>query len=416
MILSEQFVKTVRGGKTPQLKADGGTGLALMVQAAKANGKDPTKTYYWRNPKTGRKLKIARVDTMKVTEARHIALQYTNMARQGIDPAMANKRKKERAAKTFDQVWNRYHASVVLHQKSGHEKTRMYEKDIKPALGDIALERVTTDDLRDAVRKATDRSNGAGRMVYAILGAFYTWCAEEGEVSESPMFKKRWPKPNCRTRFLKEHEIEWFLQACYELREGYTVAAGNGAKRKNKAVGRWAHAYEILLRTGQRMTEITDLVESEVDERESVMTLPPARFKGGREHALPLPKQVMLLLDSVDRPDTNDRYFQRLGQADRSLKAIRERMEMIAGEEIPSWSAHDLRRTFDTTMREAWDEEADRPVADGDVIEAILGHSLKGVARHYNHSTMLRNKRRVLNWWNDYLDGLVDTKTLKLAA
>lgn len=75
-----------------------------------------------------------------------------------------------------------------------------------------------------------------------------------------------------------------------------------------------------------------------------------------------------------------------------------------------------MRKTVDTNLREAWDEEADRPIADAAVIEAILGHSLRGVSRHYNFSTMVRNERRALNWWNDHLDSLMQPMALSDTA
>lgn len=71
---------------------------------------------------------------------------------------------------------------------------------------------------------------------------------------------------------------------------------------------------------------------------------------------------------------------------------------------------HDLRRTLTTTLAEAWDEEVDRPVADDAVIQAIRGKKLVGVEAHYNHAKMIRNKRRVLNWWNEWCDSLIEEK------
>lgn len=174
---------------------------------------------------------------------------------------------------------------------------------------------------------------------------------------------------------------------------------------------------EVLLRTGQRMSDITDLVESEVDFDERTLTLPANRFKGDRQHVIPLPTQVVDLLKTVDRPDRiSERLFQRLGQEDRNVKIIRAKMEVVADEPVPHWSIHTLRKTVDTHLREAWDEEADRSIADHDVIKGILGHSLKGVSKHYNFSTMLRNKWRVLTWWNAYLDKLMAENELAQAA
>lgn len=240
MILTEQMVKAIQPKNTVRMVSDGGTGLALMVQAKRSDGKPPAKTYYWRG-RVGasiKKLKIARVETMKVTQARTIAIQYTNDVRQGRDPTLARRTANAKASKTVDQVWNTYFAKVAMKQKSADEKWRIYESDVKPTLGSISLSAVRRDDLRVLVNQVLDRSEGGGRLVYYLLRAFFRWCEEEGHVDDSPMFSKQWNPPRPRDRFLKKREIKWLLQTCAELRPGYG-GKGTGVRRNN-AIGRWA--------------------------------------------------------------------------------------------------------------------------------------------------------------------------------
>lgn len=235
-----------------------------------------------------------------------------------------------------------------------------------------------------------------------LLSALFRWAEEEELVAANPMFKKKWPACRPRTRNLKDEETKWVLLACAAVRVD------------GRAAGRWASVVETLLRLGQRESDVKLLTDSELDLNQGLLTLPPERHKGGREHVLPLPSQVVDILCSVDRPDGSGRVFQRLGKKEDGLNAVRAKAEQLAGKPIPHWTLHDLRRTLDTQLRDA--EEEDRDVADHATIESILGHSLRGVSRHYNFSKLLRKKRRALTWWNAHLDALLKERVVAIAA
>ena len=60
---------------------------------------------------------------------------------------------------------------------------------------------------------------------------------------------------------------------------------------------------------------------------------------------------------------------------------------------------HDFRRTISTRMNN------DLAIAPH-VVEAILGHAVKGVAGIYNRADYLNEQRRALERWAEYLDRL----------
>ena len=385
------MIESAQPRTAPYMVADGGNGLYLKVEPT------GTKTFLWRWRCAGtiKKITIGRVGTIELDDAREVASSYTRAVRKGRDPALELKAEKARVKLNIDQAWARFETSYIerrLKPRTAAEYRRIYNKDIKPILGSTLVQSITTSDLRALIRDVTDRAESAGRLAYALLSVFYNWIIEEGFVETSPMFKKSW-KVRVRERHLREHEVRWLLKACAALRD-----------RKN-AVGRWACAVLALLRLAQRESNILKATEDNVIG--GMFVVGAADFKGNREHEVPLPEQVLKLLASVHRPDRNRRYFQRLGNETRNLNVIRAKMAEIAEQPVEHWCIHDLRRTFTTIVTDAWDEAADREVADDAVVEAILGHSLKGVKRHYSHARLLRSKRRVLDWWNGYLDGLL---------
>jgi integrase len=67
----------------------------------------------------------------------------------------------------------------------------------------------------------------------------------------------------------------------------------------------------------------------------------------------------------------------------------------VLGHEEP-WSLHDLRRTVATGLN-------DMGIAPH-IVEALLGHSIQGVAGIYNRSQYLPDKLDALNKWQDRLE------------
>lgn len=69
---------------------------------------------------------------------------------------------------------------------------------------------------------------------------------------------------------------------------------------------------------------------------------------------------------------------------------------------IPSWTAHDLRRTFATQLGEALHVD---PV----VIEKCLGHKMPRIMATYNKNEMLSQRREALNQWAQFIEDLIHT-------
>jgi integrase len=65
---------------------------------------------------------------------------------------------------------------------------------------------------------------------------------------------------------------------------------------------------------------------------------------------------------------------------------------------------HDLRRTASTLLHEKG--------FSGDVIEKALNHSIRGVRAIYNRAEHAGERKRMLQWWADFLDALMNESTV----
>ena len=70
---------------------------------------------------------------------------------------------------------------------------------------------------------------------------------------------------------------------------------------------------------------------------------------------------------------------------------------------VSDWRLHDLRRTVSTQMNEL-------AMAEPHIVEAVLGHTVRGVAGVYNRAKYEAGKRAALEAWGAHVLGLVGGK------
>ena len=73
----------------------------------------------------------------------------------------------------------------------------------------------------------------------------------------------------------------------------------------------------------------------------------------------------------------------------------------LAGQPIPAFTIHDLRRTASTLLHEnGWAS---------DVVEKALNHTIGGVRGVYNRAEYAPQRRDMLQFWADYIEQLMTT-------
>jgi integrase len=157
-----------------------------------------------------------------------------------------------------------------------------------------------------------------------------------------------------------------------------------------------------LILTGARRSEVAEIRWAEVDMAGRTWTLPASRAKNATECQIPLSDSAAEILRALPRIADSDLVFTRSGRVPiRGFHNVKTRIDalMPAG---PSWTLHDLRRTFASGC-------AKLGIA-VHVVEAALNHrsgSIRGIAAVYNRYDYGTEKRAAMAAWSRFVEQLV---------
>jgi integrase len=227
-----------------------------------------------------------------------------------------------------------------------------------------------------------------------VLSKFFGWCLEHRKVKVSPSVGVRAPRaPKARDRVLIDDEVVRFWNATDHLSEPFGAL------------------FRLLLLTGARLREVSDMRQSELSKDGATWTIPAVRVKNRRDHVVPLPPLGRSILSEIKQVVGKPGYiFSTTGNTPVSgFSKIKKRLdELIAvasekdGVEFAPFRLHDLRRSAATGM-------ANLGVAPH-VVEAALNHvsgSKAGVARVYNLASYREETKAALERWAAHVEGLV---------
>jgi integrase len=143
----------------------------------------------------------------------------------------------------------------------------------------------------------------------------------------------------------------------------------------------WGPFYQLLILTGDRRGEWAQARWDWLDEAWSQLEIPAKHYKTARSHVVPLSDLARRVVAGLPAPITGPHLFSSdggqtaiAGFSD-AKTAISDLAERYLGEAMTPWVTHDLRRTMATHM--------ERLGVAPHVIEACLGHVLKGIAGTY---------------------------------
>lgn len=222
--------------------------------------------------------------------------------------------------------------------------------------------------------------------VYAHIKSFYSWAIGQGYLDRSPCeYIKRPYKEQSRKRFLSDQEICWFWQATGEELEPF----GNMAR--------------LLLLTGQRLSEVCRMTENELQGRDH-WHLSAERTKNKEQHDVFLSDLAQQIVWRDNRVAGSYLFsttgFSPVQSYDKPVKRFRSRMNELAGEELPHWSFHDLRRTCESGMAMLG--------IDQNTIDRCTNHlSGRFMSRVYNQYEYQSQKTEAWQRWAEHLKGLV---------
>ncbi|CAH2400502.1 site-specific integrase [Mesorhizobium ventifaucium] len=360
---------------------------------------------------------LGEYDIMSLDGARTKAREWAALIARGIDPkeqeeearqkAEAEKREKDkgaagRRARQFERVLVRF---IRARKRDGIRKWREDRNDFKreclPVWRGKDVGAIRNPDIMAVLEKINDR--GATRQALNMaqkIGTVFNWCVDDELIDASPYRAKKVRtaigEKSSRKRVLTDTEI----RTLWKVTDG--TAKGVGAVE--------ASVYRLLLLTGQRLNDIARASWSEIDLDKKVLTIPAARFKSDRDHAVPLTDDAVEIIKGLPRfGKKNDSWLCSLDGAKPVTIGHKVKLRVIAAmlavlreddpeATLPAWVNHDIRRTVRTRLSEL-------DVMD-EVAEAVIGHVPTALVRTYNQSERLKVKRDALTRWEGALAAL----------
>jgi integrase len=327
-------------------------------------------------------------------KARATAKDLLAQVRLGRDPAAEKDRARVRARETFGALLPRFleRQRTRLKPRSYVETERHLQVHAK-ALHGSPIEAVTRRTIAARLAEIEKHNGPAARnRVRASLSAYFTWAAKEGYVDNNPVAFTNKAEEKARERVLSDEELRTIWLAADDSQFGAIV--------------------KLLILTGTRRSEIGGLMWSEASP--TLLTLPPARTKNGREHLVPLSEPALTILGAQPKrtnPDGTPRehvFGTIVGCGYQNWSRGKVDLDARIGKAL-EWRLHDFRRSVSTALH-------DRFGVPPHVVEEILGHvggHKGGVAGVYNKAIYLEERRRALERWGAHIMELVTGKPAK---
>ncbi len=320
----------------------------------------------------------------QLADARKAARQILEDAAKGVDPGGRQRAEKRKALKatrtTFGSVAERYMLEEGRHKKDAKERQRKLDKEILPSLGDIPVAEIERHDVKELLLRKFETFPVEARRLHALVRRILFYAQDEGLVDANVAARIKLGEETPRDRYLNRDEIRTFWNGLD------TAAMSEPVKRILK----------LLLVTGQRRGEVTNMTWPELHLDEGYWEIPAARTKAGRPHRVPLSP---LALELIGEQGDGEYVFAKANGKPPIVNSVSQAMLQelpVLGLDDRAATPHDLRRTAAT----GWGDLGIQPY----VVSRLLNHALAGVTdRVYLLSAFAEQKRIAMQAWSDRL-------------
>lgn len=335
--------------------------------------------------------------SLKQARERREAARKTLAA--GIDPSAERQAAKaaaiaveRRERDTFEAVAREWFGKYSPVWVPGHAETiiRRLERDVFPWLGARPVTEVTAVELLGVLRRIEARGAlETAHRIKQIMGQVFRYAIATGRASRDPSGDLRGALPprrgNHYAALTKPAEAAGLLRAIASYQGSFVVRC---ALRM---------APLVFVRPG----ELRKAEWSEIDFDNALWRIAADRMKMRREHLVPLARQAVDVLRELHPLTGAGRYVfpGRSAARPMSENAITAALRRM-GYERGEMTTHGFRTMASTMLNEmGWPPDA---------IERQLAHAERdGVRDAYNRAEYLTERRRMMQAWADYLDGLV---------
>lgn len=222
------------------------------------------------------------------------------------------------------------------------------------------------------------------------LRAFFRWCVGRQYMHTNPCAALRGPEtPPSRDRVLSDDEL---------------IAVWRAGESQS---GNFSKIIRLLILTGMRRGECSKLRGEYINRDKSIITLPGALTKNGKEHQVYYSPMTAALLPAIQI----GWLFPARGRPKHAFNGFAQPKAMLDEKSGVDFTLHDLRRTFSTKLAELG--------VSPHIIERLLNHvrgELSPVARVYNRHNYAKECRAALELWEAHLEQLIRGKKSETVA
>jgi len=311
----------------------------------------------------------------------------------GVDPKAreeaARKAEARRRTNSVQAVAEDFISRHVLKLRTGRKEEAAIRRELSAPWGDRPITDICRADVIEVVERLADaRKLHASHQLLAYVKKMFSWAIERGvyglekspcdRISARGLIGGREP----RQRLLNEAELRTIWQA--------TAALGFP----------FAPFVQLLLVTGQRRAEVSDMQWAEINLDAALWTIPGDRMKGRVAHEVPLPGVALDIIKSLPR-FTGPYVFSTTGgvRPISGFSKAKARLDALTPGITP-WRLHDLRRTVRTGLGAL-------PVP-SNVCELVIAHAQPGLHKVYDLHSYRDEKRRAFELWSARLLSIVE--------
>ncbi|WP_245868458.1 tyrosine-type recombinase/integrase, partial [Vibrio fujianensis] len=310
-------------------------------------------------------------------------------------------------AKTFNDAFESFDEKRLSKQLRGDQSRTIYNRDIKPIIGNIKLTDLSIYDLNKVFDAKVDKE---GKRMAGAIGACHKVINQVINHALALNMLDSHPAPQLKAK---------------DVGGGSKVTKRNLSFSELKilltSLGEWRTApsnvrlIRFLLGCGQRISAVLEMRWGELDLENKVWTLPASsaerHTKSPDSRKVPLSDYLVeLLQEQRESVPSKWKFVWPQLTVDKAQEpaAVRALIKRNLPADLERFSPHDLRRTFISRCSEMG--------LDIVAIEKTVGHQLPGMLRVYNHHDYLDEQLVVLQAWGDKLQALTVENIVPLSA
>jgi len=359
------------------------SGLAIRVSP----GGTKAFVLLYRIGRRTRRYTIGRHPVLSLKSARQLAADALKLVAAGRDPQAKKLIERERYQSSLFPVVaaafvERY---AKPNTKAWRETDRILRSEFSSRWKNLRLQDVSKQHVAEVLDELISQSGpSAANHAFAAVRRMLNWCVERGELSVSPCTGLKQPAQTfSRERVLSNDEVAKIWKAADSM--GYPFGS----------------LIQLLLLTGQRRSEVSQLNWSHLDFEGALWSQPSSSNKSKRVHLVPLSTPAIKLLREMPR-EHDQLVFPARGRTNSAVSGFskwKRRLDKLSG--TKDWTIHDIRRTVNTGLA-----ALKVPPHVADLVLNHKGSVRSAVTAIYDRHDYLDDKREALERWATHIEWL----------